>query len=267
MINDLWTDIDNFQTREGGYKERDYIFTNHVDTEKRPYLWHKKNSLAYTNILGEFACRVCSKILGIGSAERSWGDVKTLKNGKRSHLSSEHVKKQATIFGASCIEMAKYQRGFESSSDVSSSPLKFWRDDDFGVIGKKDGDEKMETKPKRVFRAYIEDWEEQATKKRDVVNKARLLKKYGGLSWCDPDTGNKLLYADRERIHWTKVTRNGGGYSVHARGSNYVPCENEEDAVDTEPWFINEDLIECIAEYYTINSGLGVLVETKNNED
>jgi len=57
-----------------------------------------------------FACRVTSKILGIGSAERNWGEVKHLKTDKHSHLSADRVKKQATIFGADCASRARLER-------------------------------------------------------------------------------------------------------------------------------------------------------------
>lgn len=283
MINDFWNEVEHFQTREGTFKERDYIFNNHADIEKRPYLWHKKESLHYTVIFGRFACRVCSKILGIGSAERSWGDVKTLKNNKRSHLSGERVKKQATIFGASCIELAKYQRGIETSSDVSSTPLKFWRDDDFNLKMEEDivnedmvneeSDLESTTSSviternatQRIFKAYIEDWEKQAIRKQDDLNEAKLLKKYGGLWWRDPDTGDKLLYADNNLLYWTRVTKSGGRYCVHARGSKWKKCKKEKDEIDTEPWCINNDLIGCIAEYYKTNTNLGVIVETRKD--
>ena len=36
----------------------------------------------FTKVLGFVACRVTSKVLGIGAAESSWGDVKTIKYGK-----------------------------------------------------------------------------------------------------------------------------------------------------------------------------------------
>eukprot|EP00957_Ditylum_brightwellii_P147457 11228430-Ditylum_brightwellii.AAC.1 len=39
-------------------------------------------------VFGEFACSICSKILGIGSAEHNWKAVKEVKQGKRSHLGS-----------------------------------------------------------------------------------------------------------------------------------------------------------------------------------
>ena len=38
------------------------------------------------HILGYVACPVTSKILGIGAAERVWGDTKTIKASKRKHL-------------------------------------------------------------------------------------------------------------------------------------------------------------------------------------
>ena len=45
-------------------------------------MWHQKYSLPFTNVLGFVACRVTSKVLGIGAAECSWGDVNTIKSGK-----------------------------------------------------------------------------------------------------------------------------------------------------------------------------------------
>ena len=268
MINTFWNEFEYFQSHTGPYSEREYIYKNHADLDKRAYLWHKKESLRYTTYFGEFACRVCSKILGIGSAERSWGDVKTLKTNKRSHLSGERVKKQATIFGASCIEQARFQRlEMTSSGDVSTSPLKFWRDDDFNDDDSDDGGGQKKI-TKRLFKAYLEDWEIKAVQKKDVVNEVKLLKKYGGLSWQDPDNNNKLLYADNEKLHWQKQTKKSeGGYCVYARGENYKKCMNEDDETDTEPWFINEDLIWSIEEYYKANKHFGVVVEPQHKEN
>jgi hypothetical protein len=67
-------------------------------------MWHIKESLCFTKEFGRLACRVTSNILGIATAERSWGDVKHLKTGKRAHLSDDRVMKQATIIGDSCIK-------------------------------------------------------------------------------------------------------------------------------------------------------------------
>jgi hypothetical protein len=225
----------------------------------RVYIWHKKETLRFTQIFGKFACRVCSKILGIGSAERSWGDVKHLKVNKRSHLSGERVKKQATIFGTSCIELAKYQR-IQDTKDVSTTPLKIWTDEDF-KIGDDVKDDEVNTKPRRIFKAFLEDWENEAITKRDVVNEAKLLKKYGGLTWLDPDNGNIKLRADMKALHWTRVSKKtGGGFCVNAIGPNYD--ENDPDNIrNVEPWLISEVLIGEISHYYKKNPDEGVVVE------
>ena len=212
------------------------------------------------------ACRVvCSKILGIGSAERSWGDVKHNKSGKRSHLSGDRVKKQATIFGKSCIELARYNR-MEQLKDVTTTPLKIWTDEDFQSTSNQDKtDEKK--KPRRIFKAYLEDWEQEAITKRDAVNQARLLKKYGGLNWLDPDHENMMLYSDSEKLHWTRVNKkSGGGYCVNARNPNFD--ENDPDGTNNvEPWLISEILIQENSHYYKTHPNEGVVVEEKLEEN
>ena len=40
----------------------------------------------------------------------------------------------------------------------------------------------------QIFRAYIEDWEQEDQKKNDCVAEAWLLAKYRGLVFVDPDT-------------------------------------------------------------------------------
>ena len=261
LINKFWSEFDEFQSKKGVYKNREYIFKNHSDLlNSKVFIWHKKETVRYTEIFGQFACRVCSKILGIGSAERSWGDVKHLKVNKRSHLSGERVKKQATIFGSSCIELAKYHREM-ALKDVSSTPLKIWTDEDF--VGSSDDENlQVDLKPKRIFKAYLEDWEHEAIKKRDIINETKLLKKYGGLVWTDPDNNNVVLYADKTSLHWTRVTKKGGGYSVIAIGPDYNE-DDPENQRNTEPWSICDILIGEISHYYKGNPNEGVVVEQK----
>jgi hypothetical protein len=274
LINTFWSEVREFQTKTGVYEHREYIFKNHTDLlNNKVFLWHKQETERYSKIFGKFACRVCSKILGIGSAERAWGDVKHLKVNKRAHLSGERVKKQATIYGKSCIELAKFNRE-ENLKDVSTIPLKTWSDEDF-KIPNNDNEQPIEArKPRRIFKAYMEDWEKETIQKRDILNESKLLKKYGGLRWLDPDNGNILLYVDKNTLHWTRVNKkNGGGYCVNAIGPGYI--ENDpENHKHVEPWLINETLIGEIAHYYRINPNEGVVVEdlvdptnTSHNDD
>ena len=48
-----------------------------------------KKFLPFTKVLGFVAYRVTSKVLGIGAAERSWGDAKTIKSGKVYAISGD----------------------------------------------------------------------------------------------------------------------------------------------------------------------------------
>ena len=45
-------------------------------------MWYQKYSLPSTKFLGVVACRVTSKIPGVGSVDRSWGDVKKYSQAK-----------------------------------------------------------------------------------------------------------------------------------------------------------------------------------------
>ena len=56
------------------------------------------------------ACRVTSKVLGIGAAERSWGDVKTIKYGKKSAISSNVSEKQSIVYTSACIESSRTEQ-------------------------------------------------------------------------------------------------------------------------------------------------------------
>ncbi len=63
----------------------------------KSFLWPQLYSLPYTSVLGFVACHVTSKILRIGSAERSWADVKQIKDGKRSNLGGLSLEKREIV--------------------------------------------------------------------------------------------------------------------------------------------------------------------------
>jgi len=181
------------------------------------------------------------------------------------HLSGDRVKKQATIFGASCIEHAWLMRSKENQ-DVTTSPLKFWRDDDFKNCDSDEETKKQTKKQARTFNAFIEDWEKEAIRKRDVVNETKILKKYGGLTWQDINNDDVVLYSDCNMLHWSRLTKNGGGYCIIARDPEY----REDDPGNhkhTEPWEITQDLIGQIAASYTEHKNEGVRVEYQSVQD
>ncbi len=90
--------------------------------------WHKYYS-AHTKVLQVLACRVCSKILGIGSAKRSWKKIKKNMSGDRSRLSSAKAKMQATIAGIHSAENNKEDCAKKRKAGV------IWDDDDIETLG------------------------------------------------------------------------------------------------------------------------------------
>ena len=62
------------------------------------HIWHRNYSLKCKKVLEFVACRVTSNILGIGSAERSWGNINTIKYMKRSYISSDVSEKQRIVY-------------------------------------------------------------------------------------------------------------------------------------------------------------------------
>jgi hypothetical protein len=158
-------------------------------------------------VLGKVACRILSALLGIGIAERSWGAVKQLKQGQRSHLGGESIRMQATIYGAACIEKARTLKAEKEQS------MDLWNDNDVEFqlgLENFNADEAHGVvphvaSPKRLFRCWFEDWEVESVKVNDVVHETRLLTKYAGLKFLDLD--HDLMYvADGANLEWNRRT-------------------------------------------------------------
>ena len=71
------------------------------------HMWHYTYPSSYYKELSFVACRVTSKLLGIGSCERQWGDVKHTESNKHTSLLSSRLEKQSILYGAHCLEMVK----------------------------------------------------------------------------------------------------------------------------------------------------------------
>ena len=85
----FWTEYTEFDNKIGSFDTDEFIWKIKDIRDGNSHLWHQKYSLPCTKVIGFVACRVTSKVLGIGAAERSWGDVKTIKSGKRSTINSD----------------------------------------------------------------------------------------------------------------------------------------------------------------------------------
>ena len=128
-------------------------------------MWHQKYSLTFTKVLGFVACRVTSNYLGIGAAERSWGDVNTIKSEKRSAVSSDVSKKQSIVYTSACVESARIEQYQSDKQLYYNTSSHTWNEEDdaFDHQLYKWGVDRVfseHSEPvKRYLRAYIEDWE------------------------------------------------------------------------------------------------------------
>ena len=81
VVDKFWDEFDAFSKNTGLFAKRGRWTVTDVIHDKS-FAWHKKYSLHSIIVLGLVACRATSKHLGIGSAERVWGNTEYAKAGK-----------------------------------------------------------------------------------------------------------------------------------------------------------------------------------------
>ena len=106
----FWTEYTSFDNMIGSYDADEFIWKSKDIKYGNSNLWYRKYSLPFTRVLGFVACRVTSKVLGIGASERSWGDVKKIKPGKISSISSDVSDKQNIFYTSTCIESDRIEK-------------------------------------------------------------------------------------------------------------------------------------------------------------
>jgi len=176
------------------------------------HLWHFEYTSRHYQELSFVACRVTSKILGIGSCERQWGDVKHTESSKRTSLDTSRLEKQSVLYGAHCLELARMK--------TNPDDEKHWGIDDLNneEINKElnsyaDGIEYISTQKKvyndktddtninifdpnmvmeKVFKAYLEDDERKLCHTCTDVAQYTLLAKYADMRVLSPE--NKMPY-------------------------------------------------------------------------
>ena len=102
----------------------------------------------------------------------------------------------------------------------------------------------------------------------DPVNLNAFLAKYGGICWYDPDDKCNFI-AHSNKMHFNSV-RKDKGYCVIGLKDGY-DTEDEQAwkcREYWEPWHLNDDLYECIVEYYDKNPQPNLrIVKRKDDSD
>jgi len=225
-----------FRGKTGAFDESKLMWGSSLLDEGKAHVWHDTYSALNTDVLGWLGCRVTSKILGIGNAERAWGAVKQLMQGKRGAISGSRIKKQATIYAKSCIDEAMIK---SQHIDDSNETFVNWTDEDIAFI-KGAGistEDAREYQRRPIFCCWQEPWEIDVRKKRDPVNQAKLQTKYVGIQFYDIDdeTNDRLVVGE------TIVYQKKEGYLVNCKIS--IDGDPEED----EQWY-TRTMLECIAD-------------------
>ena len=129
-IDLFWTEYTASDNQNGPFGADEFIWKSKEICDGNSYLWHQKYSIPCTNILAFVSYRVTSKVVGIGTTDYSWGDVKTIKPGKISAISSYVSKKQSIVYTYACIESAriKHYNSDKNINDHYSSHN--WNEDD-----------------------------------------------------------------------------------------------------------------------------------------
>jgi hypothetical protein len=217
LLNKFWMEWDEFNGRTGRFDSKKFFWGSHLIDENKSHFWHKLHSLIETEVLGKLGCNVHG-IAGIGGAERSWGEVKHLKTGQRAHLSSAMISKSATIYGSACADRATKRAQRKTHAD---DVQKMWDDVDMdnlglGKFGIDTSVFQVDPSQVRVFKCYIEDWEDDAILKQDYVNLLKLLKKYGGLQF---EEGGRFTIDSNKMNFQTKKNIRGTRHWVASRSS------------------------------------------------
>ena len=178
IIDTFWNEFKAFQNHTDPYHDPCHWASFDV-TSGNLYLWHEKYSILYTSVLGYVACCVTSKLCGIGPAERSWGGVKQVKDGKQSHLSGESTEKRSILFVFSKIAQARIECDRMEKIDAVGGHQMFGDDDmNFDLQLEKFGIDTGALKVRevqRVFRAWVEDWEEEVCVRHNCLQSIKVL--------------------------------------------------------------------------------------------
>lgn len=210
--------------RKEGYYSKSFLWTDEYIDQQKSHKWHQAYSALYYDAFTLVACRVTSKILGIGSAERAWGDVKHLKNGKRSHLGHENTEKASIVYGQACLRNRSIQRELKpdiwSFDDLDDAKLMASLTEYLqpaavttNCVDSDDDsmDDSNQEKPSGLFvtqfvddrekvKAYVEPIERTTyLKKQHDDHFYHLNRKYGGKRYIDPDTRRGYII---ETVQW-----------------------------------------------------------------
>ena len=123
--------------------------------------------------------------------------MKRNMSGEQAKVSTTKAKIPATIAGIHAQENNNEDRAKKMRAGV------LWEDEDFRTIALDPNvllldeapDDEIAKRKSRVLRGWIEQWEDGGLGPRGCpIIEQKILNKYGGLKWVDPDSGNRQVF-------------------------------------------------------------------------
>ena len=177
-----------FKTKSGMYADK-MMWNDECVRTGRSHVWHRRYSET-TITLGFVATRGTGKTNGIGITERVWGGVKNVKQGKALHMNAKNTKKRSVIYVSALMDKARIERQHRMAQNVESGFNMHDLDFNASLIKQGVDVEELQNVPKkRMFRAYVEDWEEAARIRNKPDCEDMILREYGGMRLRGPENG------------------------------------------------------------------------------
>jgi len=156
------------------------------------------------------------------------------------------VKKQATIFGASCADHARAERDALKSNEGGrdNCQFSFWDDNDFDKelgFDMENFRNDQKNPPKHVLKCYVEDWEKEGLHQQHPVMEANFLRKLG-LQFIDcDDEQKKMIYIDDKFAEYKGATRHGNhGWCLIGFTDEWTDDDSDNEKY-LSPWNIFPD--------------------------
>ena len=126
----FWTEYTDFDKNIGSFHVDEFTWKSKDIKYGNSDLWHQKCSLPCNKVLDFFCMQSHIKVLGIGEAERSLGDIKTIKPEKRSTISSDVSEKQSIVYTSTCIESSIIEQYHSDKQLNTNSSSHNWNEED-----------------------------------------------------------------------------------------------------------------------------------------
>ena len=106
----FWAEYTEFDNKNVSFDGDEFIWKSKDIRYDEIHSWYQKYLLPCTKVFVFVACRVTSKVLSICAAANSWCDVKIIRSGKISSISSDVPEKQSIVYISACIKSDRIEQ-------------------------------------------------------------------------------------------------------------------------------------------------------------